>query len=350
MQRRALGDGIPNLLVKRLSRLARRQGRERALGGLCGIAGLEILRPFDEPVDEAIEDLFGDDDPLVRVTGLSGIANPGVPGQISRRLDVIGVQHHVGVGATELQDTLLEVATRDRRDDGPRAFRSGQRHPDDAAVTDHGLDLPVGGEDVDVRAFGNAGLIHEFLHGQRRLRHRLGMLEDDRVAQHQVWGREARDLIEGVVPRHDAQQRPDREFLHVRLAAGERLDFLIGRQTWALRGEVVEDVAAEVGFAHRFGKGLAHFLGRDGTEARRVLLEQLSDPGDDPGPLGYGQVPPGSVRCIGRSQRRLDLGIGREVERLSWITGGGIDYLVPGLGGNGRGHDGTSLKTLIVPI
>ena len=137
------------------------------------------------------------------------------------------------------------------------------------------------------------------------------------------------------------EQRPDREFLDEGLAVGGRLDLLLGRQPGPLRREVVEDVAGEVGLADRLGQRLAHLLGRDGAEPVGVLLEELGHAVDDLRPLGDRSGLPRPVRRGGVGEDGLDLGIGGEVERLTYGTGCRIDDLIRGLGGNGCGHEST---------
>ena len=267
-----------------------------------------------QPGHEAVEDVVHDDHPLVGVAGLAGVADPGLPRGVGRGLDVVGVEDDVGVGAAELEHALLQVLAGDRGDDRAGALRAGQRDAGDPRVGDDRLDLVVRGEDVDVGALGHPGVLHQLRDGQRRAGHRLGVLEDDRVAQHQVRRREAGDLVEGVVPRHDPEQRADRQLLHDGLAAGERLDRLVRGEGRALVGEVVEDLAAELRLADGLAQRLAHLAGGDRAQLVLALHEELGDPVDHLGALLDRDVLPRVVRRVGRRQRRLDLGVGRRVE------------------------------------
>ena len=291
---------------------------------------------------EAVEDVVHDDHPLVGVAGLAGVADPGLPGGVGRGVDVVGVEDDVGVGPAQLEHALLEVLARDGCDDGAGPLRAGQRDTGDPRVGDDGLDLVVRGEDVDVGAVGNPRVLHQLRDGQRGAGHRLGVLEDDGVAQHQVRRREAGDLIEGVVPRHDAEQGPDRELLDDGLAARERLDRLVRSEGRALVREVVEDVSAELRLTHGLAQRLAHLAGGDRAQLVLALHEELGDPVHDLGAVLDRDVLPRVVRRMGGRQGRLDLGVGRRVEALLHLAGGRVEDLVGG-GRLGLAHHAFSL-------
>jgi hypothetical protein len=57
----------------------------------------------------------------------------------------------------------------DLGDCGAGALGAGQRHAGDPVVGDDGGDLLVGGVDVDVGAFGEAGVVEDLLDRRSRL-------------------------------------------------------------------------------------------------------------------------------------------------------------------------------------
>ena len=65
-------------------------------------------------------------------------------------------------------------------------------------------------EEVRVDALGHAGVVEALLDRQGGLRVELGVLEQDRVAEHQVRSGDPDDLVERVVPRLDGEDDADR--------------------------------------------------------------------------------------------------------------------------------------------
>ena len=90
--------------------------------------------------------------------------------------------------------------------------------PCDERVRDDLLDVGDGQEDVGVDALGHAGVVEALLDGQRGLRVELGVLEQDRVAEHQVRPGHPDHLVQRVVPRLDGEDDADRLVLDDRLA------------------------------------------------------------------------------------------------------------------------------------
>ncbi len=95
-------------------------------------------------------------------------------------------------------------------DAGAGPLAAGQRHALHAAVGDDLLDVGDLQEDVGVDALGGAGVPEQLLQGERALRVQLGVLEQDRVAQHQVGAGHPDHLVQRVVPGLDGQQDADR--------------------------------------------------------------------------------------------------------------------------------------------
>src|SRR5690625_6929175 len=94
------------------------------------------------------------------------------------------------------------------------------------------------------------------------------MLENDGVAQHQVWSRKAGDLIVGIVPRHNSQQRTNRTTLNVREFLVVFTDSLICGELFTVDRIVAEYIGGEFGFFASFRKWFAPFFG----QARGELL------------------------------------------------------------------------------
>ena len=119
------------------------------------------------PGDELVEDVLHHDHPLVGVAGLADVLDPEGPGRVDGLVHVGGVEHDVGVGATELEHDLLEVAAGFSGDGRAGTLGAGERDAVDTRVGDHRRDLLVGGEQVDVRAFGHPGVAHDVGDGLR---------------------------------------------------------------------------------------------------------------------------------------------------------------------------------------
>ncbi len=125
-------------------------------------------------------------------------------------------------------------------------------------------------EEVHVRIGRHPGVVEELLHRERRLGALRRVLEQDRVARHQVRAGEPGHLVVGVVPRHDPEQRADGRLADDRAAAGARRDRLVGQQRGPLVGVVAVDVDDELDLAHGLGRGLAHLARDDGRELLRA--------------------------------------------------------------------------------
>ena len=87
---------------------------------------------------------------------------------------------------------------------------SGERGTRDALVTQDLLDVARTDQQRLEHVGGEAGLLEQLLHVERRLRHVAGVLEQPDVARHQRRRGEAHRLPEREVPRHDRQDDADR--------------------------------------------------------------------------------------------------------------------------------------------
>ena len=148
-------------------------------------------------------------------------------------------------------------------------------------------DLLVGGIDVDVGTLGKAGVGEDLLDRGGRLGALRCVLEHDGVAQRQVRAREPRDLVVGVVPRHDPEQHADRAAPDQRDALTvEQFDRLVGEELLGVVGVVLVDRRAEVDLAERLVERLAHLAVDDLGELVASLGVQPGDLPDQRGPLG----------------------------------------------------------------
>ena len=150
---------------------------------------------------------------------------------VDRLVEVVGAEQDERVRAAELEHDLLQVAAGDLGDGGAGALGAGDRDAVHARVGDHPLDLLVGRVDVLVGALGEAGVVEDLLHRLGRFRALRRVLEQDRVADHQVRAGEAGHLVVGEVPGHDPEQDAEGAAADERRAlAAEQLDRLVGHQ------------------------------------------------------------------------------------------------------------------------
>ena len=184
--------------------------------------------------------------------------------------------------------------------------------PSDARVGDDPLDLLVGRVDVLVGAVRKAGLVEDLLHRRGRLGALRRVLEQDRVADHEVRAGETGDLVVREVPRHDPQQHAERAAPDDRRAlAGEQLDRLVGHQLLGVVGVVAVDRADEVELAEGLLDRLAHLAHDDLRELLAPLDVQLADPADERRALGdTRRRRPRLVRLVGAGDRVAQLVVG----------------------------------------
>ena len=212
--------------------------------------------------------------------------------------------------------TFLRCLPGERRDRGACALAARHRDATDARVRDDGRRLLVGGEEVDVRVGGQARVAEDLLHRQGRLRALRGVLEQDRVPHHEVRTGEPRDLVVGVVPRHDAQQRADRGLPHERLAAGRRVERLVRQQGRPLVGVVAVDVDRVLDLVDRLRRGLAHLAGDQGRQGLRALHVDVGHPVDQRCSGVQRRRAPRAERLVGAFDRGRDLRVAGRRELL----------------------------------
>ncbi|CVN11685.1 Uncharacterised protein [Streptococcus pneumoniae] len=332
MDGRALLTGPLHLLGQALGGTARGQrGEDRRVlvGGLPGLHGLGQGHQLGH---EGVMDVRRDDHALVGVAGLAHVVHAGRPRGAGGLGRVLGVEHDVRVRPAELEDGLLEVLARERADHGAGPLGAGQGDAGHARVGDELGDLVVRGEDVGVHAGRHAGVVHDLLHGQGRARADLGVLEHDRVAEHEVRRGETGDLVVREVPRHDAQQHTQGQVADHGAAAPVGLDGAVRGEGGALVREVAEDGRAELRLLDALGHALAHLGGDDLRELVLALLEEVRDLLHDGGALLDGAGGPRTLGGLGGGQQLVDLTVGEGREGLHDLVGAGVLHAIAGGG------------------
>ncbi len=220
------------------------------------------------------------------------------------------------------------MAAGDLGDRGAGALGAGERDALHARVGDDLLDLVVRGVDVHVGAGREARVEEDLLDRGGGLGAQLGVLEQDRVADHEVRAGEASDLVVREVPRHDAEQHPERRAADDRRAiAREELDRLVLEEVRRVVGVVLVDRRGEVGLAERLRDRLAHLAHDELRQLLAALGVQFADAADEGRALlDRGRLRPGAVRLVGRGDRGLELGVGDGVVGLDRLAGGGVGY------------------------
>ena len=223
-------DTASSTCSSRLSAAASDESGPKPLDCVERVARGERAHRRGELLDEVVVELVDDDHPLRAVARLAGVAHATADRGLHRGAEVVGVEQDEGVGAAELEDDLLEVAPCHLGDGGAGPLGAGDRDADHARVGDDVGRLLVGGEEVDVGVGRQAGVGEDRVDREGRLGALRGVLEQDRVADHQVGRGEAGHLVVGEVPRHDPEQRADRLLAHHRAAAHGRVERGVGEQ------------------------------------------------------------------------------------------------------------------------
>ena len=146
--------------------------------------------------------------------------------------------------------------------------------------------LLVGRVQVRVHALGEPGVPIDLLDRGRRLGALRRVLEQDRVADHDVRRREAGDLVVREVPRHDAEQHAERRPADDGGALAQDVDRLVARDLLGVVGVVLGDVGGEVDLAERGRERLAHLAHDDRGELVAALAVQLGDAAEQRRALG----------------------------------------------------------------
>ena len=184
-------------------------------------------------------------------------------------------------------------------DSGSCSLAAGEGHAAHAGIGDHLGDLVVIGEDVHVGVVRYPGVVQEPGHHLGGAGADLRVLEDDRVAGHQVGGDETCHLVVRIVPGHHADQRADRLGLHERLLGPLGVQLLVPEQLRAVRRVPAVDRAGQLGLADPLRQGLAHLRGDQSSQLLRAGVVGVSDALEDLGASLRGRPPPvreGGVR------------------------------------------------------
>ena len=197
-------------------------------------------------------------------------------------------------------------------------------------VGDHPLDLLVGRVDVLVDALGSAGVVEDPLHRLRRFGALRRVLEQDRVADHQVRPGEAGHLVVREVPGHDPEQGAEGAATDHRGAlAAEQLDRLVCHQTLGVVGVETVDFGREVSLHQGLLDRLAHLADDDLGELPAALGVQLADAAHQGCAVSYrGRGAPAPGRVVGTADRRAQLLVADLRVLLDRLAGGWVDYRV----------------------
>lgn len=181
-----------------------------------------------------------------------------------------------------------------------------------SVVGDDVGDLVVRREDIHVRALRKAGVAIDLFDGERGLRADLGVLEHDGVAEDEVRGREAGDLIVGIVPRHDAEDDADALLANEGTQPVGDLELLVSQPFGGMLGEGLGDVAGERGLADGLVERLAHLAVDYRAQLILALTEEVGRLLGQGGALGQGGgAGPRGVGLSSRGQSLLDLRVRR---------------------------------------
>jgi len=151
------------------------------------------------------------------------------------------------------------------------------------------------------------------------------VLEQDRVADHDVGRREPGDLVVREVPRHDPEEDSQGRPPDDGGAVAQDVDRLVARDLLGLIGVVLGDVGGEADLADRGGQRLPHLAHDDRGEFVAALAMELRDATDGRRPLGDGGVAPRAVGGIRRRDRALECIVGDRRIGGEGLAGGRVD-------------------------
>jgi hypothetical protein len=247
------------------------------VAALGAVAGAQLAHPVLDLRDQLVGDGLDGHERGDRHAALTGRAEAGVDRGVGSEVEVgVGEHQHVVLGPAEGLHTLavggsgLVDVARDRG--GPH-----ERHRLDVGVDEQRVDgLLVAVDDVH-DAVGQAGLLPQRGHRERRGRVLLARLEDDRVAAGDGDGDEPHRHHGGEVEGRDDRDDPER--------LPDRVDVDARRRVLAEPTlEQVGDAAGELGHLETAGhlaEGVVEHLAVLGRDQRRDVLlagvEQLAE-------------------------------------------------------------------------
>ena len=148
------------------------------------------------------------------------------------------------------------------------------------------------------------------------------MLEDDRVAQRDVRGSEARHLVVGVVPWHDADERADRLSPNDGRAGSADCEGVVCRVLRRMVGVVLIDRGDQRHLALGLRDRLTHFDGEELGQLVGLRTVDLGGSGEHGDTLLHRCGPPGAVRRRAACDEIAELGI-RDFRVLGELFAGG---------------------------
>ncbi len=205
----------------------------RSLPAVHRVAHLQRRHGLDELLLETVGDRLLDQEALGGDAALAGIDGPRLGRLLAglHRIDV--AQDDERIGATQLENGLLEVLP------GLRGYRhagllaTGEGDGANRRMGDEALDGLRGDEESAHRSVRESGVAEDLLDGKGAAGNVRGVLQQADVARHQGRGREAEELPEREIPRHDGEHRPERVVAD-EAAGGVGDDRLLSEET--LRG------------------------------------------------------------------------------------------------------------------
>src|SRR6185369_11749811 len=122
----------------------------------------------------------------------------------------VGVfEYHEWVAAPKLEDRLLDVLSRSLPDSGSGVVAARERHTLYPIIIDDPVHEASRHDEVRERPLREAGIAEERSGGLGTLLDSRRVLEEHDVASHQGRRREADDLVEGIIPRFDAEDHAE---------------------------------------------------------------------------------------------------------------------------------------------
>src|SRR5699024_11330330 len=101
------------------------------------------------------------------------------------------------------------------------------------------------------------------------------MLQDDRIAQHEVRRRKTCNLVIREIPGHHAEQCANGQPANHCCARRVSWDVLVSCEIWAVICVILENLCGKLGFFNSFYQSLADLLGDDFTEVVLSCIEKL---------------------------------------------------------------------------
>src|SRR5207245_5259272 len=174
------------------------------------VADLESAHGLDEPLLELGRDLLVDNEPLGRDAALTGVLHARRHGDLHCLVQIRTGQNDEWIAAAQLEDRLLQLRARSRRNAAARSVAAGQRGRGDGGILEDLFHFLAPDQQRLEAAFREAGLAEDLLDRQGALGDVARVLQQADVARHQGGCGESEDLPEREVPGHHRQHRTER--------------------------------------------------------------------------------------------------------------------------------------------